>query len=578
MLIQMLRDFLRPYRKQLLIVLGLTTVQTMCVLFLPTLNADIIIDKGVITGDTGYIWRVGGIMLAVTMVQVVFAVGAVYVGSRVAMAFGRDVRGALFHKVTGFAAQDVAQFGAPSLITRITNDVTQVQMLVLMSCTLLIAAPITIVGGVIMAVREDGPLSLLLLVSIPVLVIAIGLIVARMIPLFQVMQDRIDRINEVMREQITGMRVVRAFVRENDEAARFGEANGALTTVSLQTGRLMAFMFPIVIAVLNLSSVAAIWFGADRVASGDLQIGALIAFLSYLIQILMSVMMATFVAVLSPRAAVSADRIGEVLKTDSAVAQATDAVTELPARPALRFENVEFRYPGAEHPVLCGQSFTAEPGTTFAIIGSTGSGKTTLIDLIPRLYDATSGTVSLGGIDVRDIDQEALWSHIGLVPQKPFLFSGTVASNLRHSKPDATEDEMWEALAIAQAEDFVRAMPAGLDSPISQGGSNVSGGQRQRLAIARALVRKPDVYLFDDSFSALDLATDARLRAAIAPVVRDSVMVVVAQRVSSIRHADQILVLEDGLAMGLGTHAELMASCPTYTEIVASQLTAEEAA
>ena len=577
MLIQMLRDFLRPYRKQLLIVLGLTTVQTMCVLFLPTLNADII-DKGVITGDTGYIWRVGGIMLAVTMVQVVFAVGAVYVGSRVAMAFGRDVRGALFHKVTGFAAQDVAQFGAPSLITRITNDVTQVQMLVLMSCTLLIAAPITIVGGVIMAVREDGPLSLLLLVSIPVLVIAIGLIVARMIPLFQVMQDRIDRINEVMREQITGMRVVRAFVRENDEAARFGEANGALTTVSLQTGRLMAFMFPIVIAVLNLSSVAAIWFGADRVASGDLQIGALIAFLSYLIQILMSVMMATFVAVLSPRAAVSADRIGEVLKTDSAVAQATDAVTELPARPALRFENVEFRYPGAEHPVLCGQSFTAEPGTTFAIIGSTGSGKTTLIDLIPRLYDATSGTVSLGGIDVRDIDQEALWSHIGLVPQKPFLFSGTVASNLRHSKPDATEDEMWEALAIAQAEDFVRAMPAGLDSPISQGGSNVSGGQRQRLAIARALVRKPDVYLFDDSFSALDLATDARLRAAIAPVVRDSVMVVVAQRVSSIRHADQILVLEDGLAMGLGTHAELMASCPTYTEIVASQLTAEEAA
>ena len=577
MLIQMLRDFLRPYRKQLLIVLGLTTVQTMCVLFLPTLNADII-DKGVITGDTGYIWRVGGIMLAVTMVQVVFAVGAVYVGSRVAMAFGRDVRGALFHKVTGFAAQDVAQFGAPSLITRITNDVTQVQMLVLMSCTLLIAAPITIVGGVIMAVREDGPLSLLLLVSVPVLVIAIGLIVARMIPLFQVMQDRIDRINEVMREQITGMRVVRAFVRENDEAARFGEANGALTTVSLQTGRLMAFMFPIVIAVLNLSSVAAIWFGADRVASGDLQIGALIAFLSYLIQILMSVMMATFVAVLSPRAAVSADRIGEVLKTDSAVAQATDAVTELPARPALRFENVEFRYPGAEHPVLCGQSFTAEPGTTFAIIGSTGSGKTTLIDLIPRLYDATSGTVSLGGIDVRDIDQEALWSHIGLVPQKPFLFSGTVASNLRHSKPDATEDEMWEALAIAQAEDFVRAMPAGLDSPISQGGSNVSGGQRQRLAIARALVRKPDVYLFDDSFSALDLATDARLRAAIAPVVRDSVMVVVAQRVSSIRHADQILVLEDGLAMGLGTHAELMASCPTYTEIVASQLTAEQAA
>ncbi len=577
MLTQMLRDFLRPYRKQLLVVLGLTTVQTMCVLFLPTLNADII-DKGVITGDTGYIWRVGGIMLGVTLVQVLFAVGAVYVGSRVAMAFGRDVRGSLFHKVTGFAAQDVAQFGAPSLITRITNDVTQVQMLVLMSCTLLVAAPITIVGGVIMAVREDGPLSLLLLVSVPVLVISIGLIVVRMIPLFQVMQDRIDRINEVLREQITGMRVVRAFVREDDEAARFGEANGSLTTVSLQTGRLMAFMFPIVIAVLNLSSVAAIWFGADRVASGDLQIGALIAFLSYLIQILMSVMMATFVAVLTPRAAVSADRIGEVLATESAIAQAADPVTEIPARPTLRFDHVEFLYPGAEHPVLCDQSFAAEPGTTFAIIGSTGSGKTTLIDLIPRLYDASSGTISLGGIDVRDIDQETLWSHIGLVPQKPFLFSGTVASNLRHSKPDATDDEMWEALRIAQAADFVRAMPDGLNSPISQGGSNVSGGQRQRLAIARALVRKPDVYLFDDSFSALDLATDARLRAAIAPVVGDAVVVVVAQRVSSIRHAEQILVLEDGVTMGLGTHDELMASCPTYMEIVASQLTAEEAA
>jgi ATP-binding cassette subfamily B protein len=577
MLVQTLRDFLRPYRKQLLIVLALTTVQTMCVLFLPTLNADII-DNGVITGDTGYIWRVGGIMLVVTCVQVVFAVAAVFVGSRVAMAFGRDVRGALFHRVTGFAAQDVAQFGAPSLITRITNDVTQVQMLVLMSCTLLVAAPITVVGGVIMAVREDGALSLLLLVSVPVLVIAIGSIVVRMIPLFQVMQDRIDRINEVLREQITGMRVVRAFVREQDEAARFEQANDSLTAVSLQSGRLLAFMFPIVMAVLNLSSVAAIWFGAERVANGEMQIGALIAFLSYLIQILMSVMMGTFVAVLTPRAAVSADRIGEVLHTESAVAQAADPVTELPPRPSVRFDRVEFRYPGAEHPVLCDQSFEAVPGTTFAIIGSTGSGKTTLIDLIPRLYDATGGTVLVGGHDVRDIDQETLWSHIGLVPQKPFLFSGTVATNLRHSKPDATEDEMWEALRIAQAEDFVRAMPDGLESTISQGGSNVSGGQRQRLAIARALIRRPDIFLFDDSFSALDLATDARLRAALEPVVADAVTVIVAQRVSTIRHADQILVLEDGLTMGLGTHSELMDTCPTYAEIVASQLTAEEAA
>ena len=577
MLMSMLRDFLRPYRKQLLIVLGLTTVQTMCVLFLPTLNADII-DNGVITGDTGYIWRVGGIMLAVTCVQVVFAVGAVYVGSRVAMGFGRHVRSQLFHKVTGFAAQDVAHFGAPSLITRITNDVTQVQMLVLMSCTLLVAAPITIVGGVIMAVREDGTLSLLLLVSIPVLVIAIGAIIVRMIPLFQVMQDRIDRINEVLREQITGMRVVRAFVREDDEADRFEEANDALTTTSLKSGRLMAFMFPIVIAVLNLSSVAAIWLGASRVADGDLQIGALIAFLSYLIQILMSVMMGTFVAVLTPRASVSADRIGEVLHTESAVAQAADPVTELSEHPTLRFDHVEFRYPGAEHPVLCDLSFEARPGTTFAIIGSTGAGKTTLIDLVPRLYDATAGAVIVDGHDVRDIDQETLWSRIGLVPQKPFLFSGTVATNLRHAHPDATDDELWDALRIAQAEDFVRAMPGGLDAPISQGGSNVSGGQRQRLAIARAVVRRPGIYLFDDSFSALDLATDARLRESLRPVVADAVTVIVAQRVSTIRTADQILVLEDGLTMGLGTHQELLESCPTYAEIVASQMTVEEAA
>ncbi len=577
MLIRLLRDFLRPFRKQLLLVLVLTTVQTMCVLFLPTLNADII-DNGVITGDTAYIWRVGGIMLAVTFVQVVFAVGAVFVGSRVAMAFGRDVRASLFHRVTDFSAQDVSHFGAPSLITRITNDVTQVQMLVLMSCTLLVAAPITIVGGVIMAVREDGALSLMLLVSVPVLVLAIGSIIFRMIPLFQVMQERIDRINEVLREQITGMRVVRAFVRERDEAARFGEANDQLTHVSLQTGRLMAFMFPIVMATVNLSSVAAIWIGANRISSGEMQIGALIAFLSYLIQILMSVMMGTFVAVLTPRAAVSADRIGEVLETPSSVAQAAEPVTDISERPGLRFEGVEFKYPGAEHPVICDLSFEVRPGQTTAIIGSTGAGKTTMLNLVPRLYDATGGTVYVDGHDVRDIDQELLWSRIGLVPQRPFLFSGTVASNLRHATPDATEDEMWEALRIAQAADFVRAMPDGLDSPISQGGSNVSGGQRQRLAIARALVRRPGIYLFDDSFSALDLATDARLRAALEPEVTDAVVVIVAQRVSTIRHADQILVLEDGVTVGLGTHDELLRDCPTYAEIVGSQLSAEEAA
>jgi ATP-binding cassette subfamily B protein len=576
-LIRLLRQHLAPYRAAIAWLLVLQTVQTVAVLFLPALNADII-DNGVITGDTAYIWRVGAIMLAVAAVQVAFAIGAVYVGSRVSMAFGRDVRGALFHRVTGFATQDVARFGAPSLITRITNDVTQVQMLVQMTATLLIAAPIMIVGGVIMAVREDGSLSLLLLVSVPVLVLSIAAIVVRMIPLFGVMQERIDRINQVLREQITGIRVVRAFVRERHEAERFATANEALTSTSLSAGRLMAFMFPIVMAVLNLSSVAAIWFGADRIASGELQIGALIAFLSYLIQILMSVMMGTFVAILTPRASVSAGRITEVLDAESSVPQAARPITELSARPGLRFDHVEFAYPGAEHPVLCDLSFEVTPGSTLAIIGSTGAGKSTLLNLVPRLYDATGGAVLVDGHDVRQVDQEVLWSRIGLVPQKPFLFSGTVASNLRHAAPDASDDELWQALEIAQAADFVRAMPDGLQASISQGGSNVSGGQRQRLAIARALVRRPGIYLFDDSFSALDLTTDARLRSALEPVVADAVTVIVAQRVSTIRHADQILVLEDGVGVGLGTHAELLERCPTYLEIVSSQLSAQEAA
>lgn len=577
MLIRLLRTYLLRYRGLLLVVLGLTFVQTMGTLLLPTLNADII-DKGVVLKDTGYIWRMGGIMLAVTLVQVVFAVAAVYYGARAAMAFGRDVRDALFHRVTDFSAQDVAAFGAPSLITRITNDVTQVQVLVLMSCTLLVAAPITIIGGAIMAVREDGPLSLLLLVSVPVLVIAVGLVIVRMVPQFQVMQDRIDRINEVLREQISGMRVVRAFVREPHEAHRFAEANDELTMTSLRAGRLMAFMFPIVMLVLNVSSVAAIWLGANRIGSGHMQVGALIAFLSYLIQILMSVMMATFVAVMAPRASVSAERIQEILNARTSVVPPADPVSTLGATSSLEFRAVEFKYPGAEHPVLCDISFRVEAGQTTAIIGSTGAGKTTLLNLVPRLFDATGGDVLVDGVNVRDIEPELLWSRIGLVPQKPYLFTGTVASNLRHADPDATDEALWEALEVAQAADFVRAMPGGLDATIAQGGSSVSGGQRQRLAIARALVRRPGIYLFDDSFSALDLATDARLRAALVPVVKDAVTVIVAQRVSTIRHADQILVIEDGRQVGRGTHDELLESCPTYQEIVASQLTAEEAA
>lgn len=576
-LVRLLVDFLHQYRRLLLLVVGLTFVQTLGTLLLPALNADII-DKGIARGDTDYIWRTGGIMLLVTIAQVMFAATAIYFGARVAMAFGRDVRTALFHKVTDFSAQDVADFGAPSLITRITNDVTQVQMLVLMSCTLLIAAPITTVGGVIMAIRVDGSLSLLLLVSVPILAVAVGIVIARMIPQFQVMQVRIDRINQVLREQITGIRVVRAFIREPDEVERFGHANDDLTMTSLRAGRLMAFIFPTVFLVLNVSSVAAIWLGGARIGSGEMQVGALVAFLSYLIQILMSVMMATFVAVLVPRAGVSADRIEEVLDSESSVVAPSSPVTLLDAASSLSFKSVEFAYPGADFPVVCDISFDAVAGQTTAIIGSTGAGKSTLLNLIPRLFDVTGGSVVVDGFDVRAIEPELLWSRIGLVPQKPYLFSGTVATNLRHGNPDATDDELWATLEIAQATEFVAAMPAGLDAEVAQGGSNLSGGQRQRLAIARALVRRPGIYLFDDSFSALDLATDARLRAALVPVIADAVNVIVAQRVSTIIDADQILVIEDGRQIGLGTHHALLRDCPTYAEIVASQRTEEEGA
>ncbi|MEZ5206926.1 MAG: ABC transporter ATP-binding protein [Acidimicrobiales bacterium] len=447
-----------------------------------------------------------------------------------------------------------------------------------MSLTMLVAAPIMAIGGVFMAVREDGPLSLILLVSIPVLLLTVGNTIVRMVPMFSEMQERIDRINQVLREQITGIRVVRAFVREPYEVDRFEVANDDLTRTSLRAGRLMAFLFPTVMLILNVSSAGALWFGGNRIGGGEMQIGALIAFLSYLVQILMSVMMASFVAVMVPRAAVCAERIQEVLDTPPSIAAPDAPVTELPRRGTLDLDRVEFRYPGADEPVLCDISLTARPGQTTAIIGSTGSGKTTLVNLIPRLYDVTGGAVLVNGVDVRDLEPELLWERVAIVPQKPFLFSGTVASNLRHADPDATDDELWAALEVAQAADFVRAMPEGLDSPITQGGTNVSGGQRQRLAIARAIVRRPEIYLFDDSFSALDLATDARLRAALTPVTANATVVIVAQRVSTIRHADQILVLEDGREVGLGTHTELLATCPTYAEIVSSQLTAEEAA
>ncbi|NYH44938.1 ATP-binding cassette subfamily B protein [Micromonospora jinlongensis] len=577
MLIRLLRSQLRDYRRPLLAVVLLQFVGTMASLYLPSLNADII-DKGVARGDTDYIVHTGGWMLLVSLVQIVCSIAAVYLGARTAMGFGRDVRARLFSHVNRFSAREVARFGAPSLITRNTNDVQQVQMLVLMSCTMLVAAPIMSVGGVFMALREDIGLSWLMLVSVPVLAITLGAIIRRMVPGFRLMQTRIDTVNRVLREQITGIRVVRAFVREPYETDRFGVANADLTATALRTGRLLALIFPVVMLVLNVSSVAVLWFGAQRVDANAIQVGALTAFLQYLMQILMAVMMATFMLMMVPRAAVCAERITEVLDTDSSVVPAAEPVTDLPTRAELELRGVRFQYPGAVDPVLRDISFRATPGTTTAIIGSTGAGKTTLLSLIPRLVDVTGGAVLVDGVDVRELAPDELWRRIGLVPQRPYLFTGTVASNLRYGNPDATDEELWTALEIAQARDFVAQMPGGLEAPIAQGGTTVSGGQRQRLAIARALVRQPEIYLFDDSFSALDLGTDARLRAALRPVTAQSAVVIVAQRVSTIIDADQIIVLEDGGVVGVGRHTELLETCPTYAEIVASQQTAEVAA
>ncbi|HEY8797386.1 MAG TPA: ABC transporter ATP-binding protein, partial [Candidatus Dormibacteraeota bacterium] len=525
-----------------------------------------------------FILSTGGWMLVVTLAQIACSVAAVYFGARAAMSFGRDVRSAIFHRVGSFSAREVAQFGAPSLITRNTNDVQQVQMLVLMTCTMMIAAPIMCVGGVIMALRQDVGLSWLMVVCIPVLVVSIALIVVRMVPQFRAMQTRIDLVNRVLREQLSGIRVVRAFVRERDEAERFADANVALTQTALRAGRLMVLIFPTVMLVLNGSSIAVLWFGAGRVDSGQMQIGALTAFLMYLMLILTSVMMATFMAIMIPRAAVCADRIGEVLETESSVVPPQNPVRELRSRAELELRDVEFRYPGAAAPVLRNISFKATAGQTTAIIGSTGAGKSTLVSLVARLFDATSGSVLIDGVGVRDLDPEMLWNRIGLVPQKPYLFTGTVASNLRYGNPQATDEELWDALEVAQARDFVEEMPGGLEAPIAQGGTSVSGGQRQRLSIARALVRKPEIYLFDDSFSALDLTTDARLRSALRRQTADATVVIVSQRVSTITDADQIIVLDNGSVVGLGRHHELLETCPTYVEIVQSQLAAEPAA
>jgi ATP-binding cassette subfamily B multidrug efflux pump len=576
MLVRLLFQFLRPYARHLAAVVVLQLAGTTASLYLPNLYARIV-DRGIAAGDTGYILKIGGIMLAFSAVQVACAITAVYFGALAAMAYGRDLRGAIFHRVGKFSAHEVGTFGAPSLITRTTNDVQQVQLLVLMGCTMLVAAPIMCIGGVVMALREDLTLSRLLLVAVPVLAGSIGVIVWRMVPQFRMMQPRIDTVNRVLREQITGVRVVRAFVREPAEAARFDGANAELTATALRVGRLQAVMFPTVMLVFNTSLVAVLWFGAHRIAEAGLEVGAVLAFLSYLMQILVAVMMVTFISVMIPRAAVCAERISEVLATSSSVVPPPAPVVPAGVPGMVELRGVEYRYPGAEVPVLIDISLTARPGQVTAIVGSTGAGKTTLLELIPRLIDPTAGHVFLEGTDARDLELELLWSKVGVVPQRPYLFTGTVASNLRYGNPDATEAELWGALEIAQARDFVEAMPQQLEAPIAQGGTNVSGGQRQRLSIARALLRRPAIYLFDDSFSALDLATEARLRAALRPHLANATMIMVAQRVASITDADQIIVLDAGAIVGRGRHAELLKTCPTYVEIVTSQLEAEAA-
>ncbi|MGY6501464.1 MAG: ABC transporter ATP-binding protein [Acidimicrobiales bacterium] len=575
-MIRLLRLYLPRVRMLLLGVLCFQAAQAVFTLLLPRVTAQII-DEGVVAGDRSAIWRIGAVMLAITLAQVVTMVFGVSYAARASMGVGREVRTDLFHRVTGFSAREVGQFGAPTLITRITNDVQQVQVMVQMACMMAVVAPITAVVGTILAVRQDAAMSVVLLVAIPLLIAVVAMIMSRAHPIFTAMQDRIDGVNTVLREQITGIRVVRAFVREPAERRRFAAANAELTGTALASGRLMAVLFPLILMVQNGASVAVVWYGAVRIDAGDTSIGSLVAFLGYIVLVLMSVMMASFMFVMLPRAAVSGQRIIETLDADSSVVAPAVPRTDVPRHGHLELRGVTFGYPGAAEPVLTDVSFTTRPGETTAIIGSTGSGKTTLLNLVPRLYDTTGGTVVLDGADVRELALDDLWSRIGLVPQKPFLFSGTIADNLRYGKGDATEDEMWHALTVAQGADFVRAMDGGLEARISQGGSNVSGGQRQRLAIARALVRDPEIYLFDDSFSALDLTTDARLRAALAEHTADKTFVIVAQRVSTIVDADQIVVLEAGRVVGLGTHTELLDTCPTYGEIVESQRAVEEA-
>ncbi|MEO9329403.1 ABC transporter ATP-binding protein [Gordonia aurantiaca] len=577
MLTQLIRRYLPRYRVNVVLVVVLQFVATMAMLYLPSLNADII-DNGVATGDTDYIMRTGGWMLLVALVQIAVTIVAQFFGSRAALGVGRDIRGDLLHRVNSFSAREVGTFGAPSLITRTTNDVQQVQMLIVMGTGILVMAPIMCIGGTVMGILEAPALWWVIAIAVPFLGVTMAILIARMIPGFRSMQERIDAVNRVLREQITGIRVIRAFVREEHERRRFAHANAQLADASLRVGRIMAIVFPAVMLITNVTIVGVIWFGGHAVSEGTVEIGALTALLTYVMQILISVMMASFLAMMAPRAAVCAERITEVLDTETSVHPPAEPIGFAEHPGTVEFDDAEFRYPGADDPVLAGISFRVTPGTTTAVVGSTGSGKTTLLGLVPRLVDATAGAVKVGGTDVRRLDPDELRGVIGLVPQRPYLFSGTIRSNILHGKSDATDEEIWAALRIAQAEEFVAAMPDGLDTKVAQGGTTVSGGQRQRLAIARALVRRPAIYLFDDSFSALDLTTDAKLRAALRPATREAAVIVVAQRISTIVDADQIVVLDKGRIVGVGRHDELLATCPTYAEIAESQAAVEETA
>ncbi|RMI34280.1 ABC transporter ATP-binding protein [Nocardia stercoris] len=576
MLIRLLRIYLAPYRPQLVGVVVLQLMSVTANLYLPSLNAQII-DNGVSVGDISYIWGMGLGMALISAVQILMSVYSVYLGSQAAMGAGRDMRSALIHRIGTFSAREVGVFGAPSLITRTTNDVQQIQMLVVMSVSMLVMAPVMCIGGIVMAMREALGLSWLLLIAVPALALTMGIIISRMLPTFRVMQTRIDAVNRVLREQITGIRVVRAFVRERHEVRRFGIANEQLVETALKVGRLMALMLPTIMLIANMTATAVLWVGGHQINDGHMKIGALGAMMAYIMQILMAVMMASFLAILAPRASVSADRIGAVLETESSV-RAPDQPRPFAGDPGVvDVVGAEFRYPGAEQAVLQGIRFRAEPGRTTAIVGSTGAGKTTLINLIPRLIDVTDGAIYLGGRDAREVDLDLLRNQVGLVPQKAYLFSGTIATNLRYGNPDATDEQLWEALELAEAADFVRQMPAGLDTPVAQGGTTVSGGQRQRLSIARVLVKRPRVYLFDDCFSALDVATDARVRENLRAITTDATVVTVAQRISTVRDADQIVVLDDGRMVGLGTHDELLRDSREYREIVESQFSEQEA-